>query len=257
MHTDAPLAFLIPLRPRDDEARWNTAVHLLRQTLGSLLAQASPSWVAVIAGHDRPAFLDDWADPRIMFHRVDWEAPHPRGPRIDRSWKVAFASMMASRLNPTYYMVLDADDLLRDDLVDIVSRHAGSPAIIFDRGWEIDLRFGRALRRDHLASICGSTAALSTREFPLPQGRGWDEWEKVPYIHHGHNEIKALLASRGLEFAAPGDRCVAYVVGHEASLCQRHLIRPWKRWLGFHLLGRRITPDLARQFAMQPGIIER
>ncbi len=247
------IAFLIPLKPRgDNEASWKVTCDLLHQTLGSLLAQTVPNWMAFVAGHDRPDFLAGNFDSRIAFHQVDWPPPHSRGPRIDKSWKIAFAAMRAHEAKPSYQMVLDADDLLRHDLVDVVNRYIGSSAIVFERGWEFDLSLGRARRCDHLAALCGSTAALSTSDFPLPAGRDWDEWNKVPWIHHGHNKIKSLLVSRNLSFVVPDERCVAYLTGHDASLRQRHRIHPWKRWFVFHLIGRRIGADLARQFSFCP-----
>ncbi len=112
----------------------------------------------------------------------------------------------------------------------------------------------RALPRNRLSALCGSTAALSTRHFPFPEGRGWGEWEKVPYIHHGHNQIKALLTERGLDFMIPSERCVAYLAGHESSWYQRHRLAPWKRLIGFYLFGKRLRDKLSEPFSYNPEI---
>lgn len=228
---------MIPLRPRDDEAKWRTACALLPQTLDSLLAQTNPAWIAVIAGHARPEFLDGNNDSRITFHLVDWSPSHPRGLHIDKSWKIAFASYDG---RPHVSQVYNDAGCRRF----AARRHR--------KRYRMPCRKSRDhLPRNHLAALCGSTAALSTADFPLPRGRDWNEWNKVPYIHHGHNEIKALLSSRNLNFTVPKERYVAYIVGHDASLSVRHRINPWKKRLAFYLIGRRIGEDLARQFSLQ------
>jgi hypothetical protein len=244
------VVFVIPLRPQgDDGGQWSLTCNLLQQTIGSLTNQSDPEWMAFIAGHTSPRFLKSIQDNRIMFHEVDWAAPHPRGPHIDKSWKSAFAAMRACPFASDYWMILDADDLLHRGTVATIKEHRKSPAIIFDRGWEFDIHLQKALRRNSLSSICGSTTALSTLHFPLPKGRGWEEWNNFPYIHFGHHQIKEVLKSKNLGYVIPRSRCIAYLTAHKSSLSMRHTSSPWKRLLGFMLFGRPLSPKLSVDYA--------
>jgi len=228
---------------------WNSTCHLLRQTLNSLIAQSNGNWIACVAGHECPEFLADTNDGRISFHKVDFDQSlHEKRPVIDKSWKVAYASMCAANLQPKYHMLLDADDLLHRDLVSLVAGLPPSPAVVFEFGWEFDIGFRRALPRNNLASLCGSTTAYSREHFPMPMGRGWDEWNKVPAIKTGHNAVIADLDQRGLVPFLPQQRLVAYVTGHVSSLGRRHLKRPWRRRLAFWLLGKPLSHELKRDF---------
>ncbi len=248
--TDLVVAFLIPMRPRTDERVWTLACELLEQTLSSFLAQSNTHWIAVIAGHDRPVFMDRLVDPRVQFYIVDFD-PLPGGSAIrDGSWKKAFAAMKAAPFNPRFHMAFDADDLAHRDFVATLARTPDVPAVVFDRGWEFDLGLRKALARNHLADLCGSTVAYSCEHFPMPQGRDWNEWNKVPSITIGHDCAKADLVRRGLTPWIPDDRLVAYVCGHDSNISQRHYSRPWRRRLGFSILGRPLQRQLRETFQL-------
>jgi hypothetical protein len=253
MHQAGPpvIAFTIPLRPNRDPAVWQLTCRLLQQTLQSLRAQGDGRWMAVIAGHHRPEFLDNEHDDRVQFHEVDFDIDrHVERPVIDKSWKVAFASMKAAPASPSFHMLLDADDLVHRDFVVEIANSGDCPAVVFDFGWEFDLNFKRALPRNELSAICGSTTAYNSKTFPLPQGRGWEEWNKVPAIKVGHDQAKADLLKRGLFPRIPQRRLAAYLTGHASSLEGRHLVRPWRRRIGFAVFGKRISHSLREDFQL-------
>ena len=114
--------FVIPLISRARAADWDQVINNLADTVGSLRAQTSPAWQALICCQDRPEGIT--FDDQVRF--VEFTTPaKPRDGKklnLDKAPKKDLATQRIAESydGDGYLFMLDADDILHPELVEHV-----------------------------------------------------------------------------------------------------------------------------------------
>jgi hypothetical protein len=133
--------FAIPIAPFRDAAQWANLEELLGATLRSVLNQSEAGFRVFIAGHERPAILDSFPDPRISFVAVTHKKPTTdKDRRRDKSRKRWAIAVEARKLGGGYFMYLDADDYVHRDLVRHVLGDDNGAGYFIPEGLVLDYR---------------------------------------------------------------------------------------------------------------------
>lgn len=110
--------FSIPLQGKKSDEQWNMVSSLLQRTLKSIFNQTDDKFTVMIAGHDRPSIAE------IDDHRVKWlqaqynkDNEGHKGPQ-DKHRKRRLTLKEVSKRGGGFVAMLDADDLIRKDLVE-------------------------------------------------------------------------------------------------------------------------------------------
>lgn len=141
-----PFFFGIPLRSATTSMNWNRVVSNLERTLSGIEAQTDPRFGVIIACHEVPDFLPRWA-AKVPFPVWITSAEGCFPPPADKGGfgrdKRLKRELVGKVLKETgadgfYFMNVDADDLIRNDLVEMVLRHDNRLGYLFSAGYLFD-----------------------------------------------------------------------------------------------------------------------
>lgn len=216
------VTFVIPIRHQDNARDWAVVKRNLTQTLASIAAQTDKRWRAVVVanhGADLPVL------PRqAEVLRVDF-SPNPHHDqgalgveefrdffRIDKGRRV-LAGMLHARAT-RYFMIVDDDDLVRNDIVQFVAQHDGH------NGWEVKSGYvwssGGSLlyRHDNFSGICGTCLIVRSDLYGLPERMEDASPAYVMQMLGSHIRISGILSARGTPLAKLPFEGAVYRVGH-------------------------------------------
>lgn len=261
------LTFIIPIRHQDNAPDWGALKARMRQTMASIANQTNPDWRCVVVaneGADLPPMPRGFSVHRVTFppnnmHDLD------KGPReavldafrLDKGRRVL--SGMLAAPDSRFFMIVDDDDLVSDNMVEHVARHAGEPGWYVDRGFLWDDEGSWFFRIDQFDDYCGTSLIIRSDLYGLPPREEDAGIEWIKDMLGSHKRIKPLLAGRGtpltpLPFAgavyrigSAGSHSKAPGIWKQKFLNRSVLLNP--RWLLGNL--RRLTrigPTQRREF---------
>jgi len=221
----AIITFVIPVRHPDNCHNWAKLKSNLTQTLASISNQTNPHWRAIIVAN-RAAELPVHSDLRIEVAYVDFppnalykknnltDALFFDATRLDKGKRV-MAGVMAF-IDTHYYMVVDDDDLINNQLVEFVSHQ---PHIC---GWKVKEGYvwddgGKLLliNRD-FHHLCG-TSLIIRADLYLPQKLDEVSEEEIKTIYGSHITIVDYLLKKGLTLQSIPFKAAIYRVGYAGS----------------------------------------
>ncbi|WP_299129884.1 FkbM family methyltransferase [uncultured Amaricoccus sp.] len=220
----ARFVFAITLASSQTVPDWNHTERLLGQTLRSVLGQTDPDWTAVIAGHEMPD-IPEMADDRIEFVAIHRRPPSDKSQfRGDKSAKRHVLGRRLAQMGGGYFMQLDADDLVRDDLVATLRGGDHVNGAVATRGYALDYR-NRLLApvpgawRHDLNHVCGSCSVVRYTRADLPGRKQRNNEASLVFNmtrQHAYTSVAMEELGRPLEiFAEP---MVVYLINHGQSL---------------------------------------
>jgi hypothetical protein len=200
--------FAIPLIAKSKCDNWGLALRLLNDTLRSVLNQSDGNFRILIAVNDdiRPNISDD---PRIdvMILRESGgtkpqSSPDRQWMDSDRGYKHHLMTKAGERLGAKYIMFLDADDLVRDDLVATIRDRSPTAGCILRQGFVENMETGKVLQfpnaqvetvtglAQHFDEFCGSSTILT---YPAAPRLDWH----LEIVGKGHQYVRDRLAELG------------------------------------------------------------
>lgn len=230
------LGFLVPLKAKSASKDWNQVCQVLRRTIVSIQNQTNDSCVAVVCGHDKPAFMDEIAkatNGRFFFSTYT-ETPPPAGDpaiqsdyllyEVDRCNKIqggmeALNERFGQRI--THWFSLDADDLLSHNFVETMQKHTNRDAVIVDRGYQYQESTGFLKCLDDFSEWCGSSAVLSRRICDVANASSANGEREMLYRSISHHCMRDDLIKRGFDVVVEVERLVMYVCAHGDNLSAR------------------------------------
>lgn len=202
---------------------WAHTCEMFALTLRSILGQSNENVRVIVCGHDRPQ-IQEMDDPRVEFLVSD--IPRPRSPKEYRRDKMRKRRIIAYRFREIgggYLMPIDADDLVRKDLVEYVLSDDNG------RGYSIRNGFAWDYKNDIVApvpgawdatfdQICGSSAVFYFSEEDLPNPATPDEEGAVfdMFVNHAYWRVTSQELGRPLQ-DVPFPAAV-YVVNHSQNI---------------------------------------
>lgn len=159
------LVFIVPLKSRTVSNSWARVSELLERTLRSICAQTSDEFRVIVVCNELPDF--QYRHAHLEFLMVDIYPTESsakwinRGREDDKARRILAGNDEARKYDPSYVMVVDADDCIRNDLVEYVSSAAPG------RGWYLPSGYvyvqGRRWiykKRSEFQKLCGSSLIL-------------------------------------------------------------------------------------------------
>jgi hypothetical protein len=193
--------FFIPLIPKMYSQDWQRIGTILNATLASLANQRSREFKALLFAHDVPDNMDTRGiDLEVI--EPDWTAASTGGvARRDKRWKRALMGAELRRRGGGYGMILDADDLVSDRLVDYVHAEQDPNGYIIENGYLIDYASRRIAPLpgawpEPFYKYCGSCAVFHMTPEELPV----DRQDETPNRWHelkGHPNWRTKQARLG------------------------------------------------------------
>ena len=213
--SDAPLVvFAIPLISRRRAPDWSRVEANLAATLGSIVQQTNPNWIALVCGQNRPEGLPD--DDRIQFlTSTVGDKFYDKGDK--RRQLLAHTARHIRR--DGYYFQCDADDILHPKLVDHICTDNNGAGYYIDQGYFVDAGTGRCAtlgpdrRPFHLS--CGSSTAA---RFDFRRHR---RFEKLLKTHRSHTKIVKIMRLYGFPMTPVPFRAGLYMVNHGQNMIER------------------------------------
>lgn len=229
--TRAPLApegarfvFAITLASAQTVQDWDHTQRLLGQTLRSVLGQTDPDWTAIIAGHEMPD-LPEMADDRVEFVAIHRRPPSDKSQfRGDKSAKRHVLGRRLAQMGGGYFMQLDADDLVRDDLVATLRGGDHVNGAVATKGYALDYR-NRLLApvpgawRHDLNHVCGSCSVVRYARADLPgRKQKTNETSLVFNMTRQHAYTSVAMEELGRPLEVFEEPMVVYLINHGQSL---------------------------------------
>ncbi len=254
------LGIVIPLKSREISRDWKATTRALRCTLDSIFSQTCRDYAVCVAGHERPAFMEDGAYRETRFVSVDFPPPRRtegegNAPLVrDKNLKIAHAVKALSDEDIDYWYRLDSDDLLRSDFVESARKVEGHAGAVISGGYIMYPGLNRAIPTTEMHLWCGSTSILSDRLIDLPDRIDATSIRQIPWCRTPHMKMpEFFLGECDGDYVNLTDRIIAYTLSSGDNISdnwRRSLIPRLKARLKPYLRGRRITPELRRAFSL-------
>jgi hypothetical protein len=224
--TEPPFFFCIPLMPKANAGDWGQVCRVFQQTIRSLENQRNQNFKVLLAAQDLPDFFPE-IDLDIVHIHTPWTVEDDKSHKLrDKRWKKTSLLRYVRQAGGGYVMMLDADDLVSDRLVEYVLQDRNENGYIIENGyaydWKADLIapipgvWGKTFD-----SVCGSCSVIYFKPEDLPPPTARDPSEDGLYLAaklKQHAQWKHVMedARRPLEVIPfPG---AVYVLNHDNNL---------------------------------------
>jgi hypothetical protein len=163
------LVFLTSIRHPHNSNNFAQVEKLFEISLRSVCAQTDPDFAVVVTCNVQPRI--EFHDPRVIYHLVDYPPPSPeRKAQIppqalyrDKGMKLLAAMLRARSLNPDYFMIFDADDLVSRRVAAYANAHPNTPGWYVDAGYVINYQTQRMQRKHGMIRWCGTSLIPNAR----------------------------------------------------------------------------------------------
>ena len=162
------------------------------------------------SGSDVFVEFDEFAPPEI----TDDEPSNQIRYETDRCSKIikGIKYLRSQDEDITHWFALDADDLLHEDLVEVLSKHEGYDAYLFENGYFYYEQSRIFNVTNEFYNYCGSSSIISDKFYThIPTEITDTSFRKVSAINVSHVNIKRFFESNGINCYIPTERLVMYV----------------------------------------------
>jgi hypothetical protein len=157
------LVFLTSLRHPLNAINFGNVEKILERSLRSICGQIDPLFRVVVVSNVVPQI--EFHDPRVVYHVVDFPPPSlTKGPVAnrearfrDKGAKLLSGALLAGQFEPSYFAIMDSDDIVSRRLAGFVNSQAAAPGWIVDGGYAVNCRTWTIQRKSGLNRYCGST----------------------------------------------------------------------------------------------------
>jgi hypothetical protein len=262
------IGIVIPLKAKLISRNWGQVCRSVTRTVTSVLNQTNSSFRVAVVGHDCPDSLtnvqhsgsdifvefDEFAPPDI----TDDEPSNQIKYETDRCSKIIKAVMYLRSQDKdiTHWFALDADDLLHEGLVEVLSKHEGYDAYLFENGYFFFERSGIFNVTNEFFSYCGSSSIISDKFYPnIPAEITKTSFRDVASVNVSHVHIKRFFESNGMNYYTPPERLVMYVRDNGDNISNGYLDSLYKKFrvkLAMLLRTRFLSRRIQSSFSIEP-----
>lgn len=261
------LMFVIPIKSPKVSTSWFEVCRLFERCLRSVCNQTSLDFQVLVVCNEKPQIA--FNHPKVKYLEVDFPVPSADyfAKMNDRSNKVVFGLLAASKFNPSHVMIVDADDCISKQIAAFVNNNPQSNGWFIDKGYEyIDGSQKIYIRRKNFYKMCGTCNIINYKLFTLPEKQKtyYDITEYDAFLT-GHSLSKEILAERGTPIQPLPFSGTIYIrdrVGESATLQDGWLTR-FKRYPKEPLRGlkrlvlapineQNVTEHIREEFSLHP-----
>ncbi|MBD2201179.1 hypothetical protein H6G33_01000 [Calothrix sp. FACHB-1219] len=258
------LGIIIPLKSKQVSKSWETVSNLLACTLQSIQNQSYQDYHAVVIGHDRPD-LSAFGDHLIDFLFSEFEIPplkkggsYSRYSDFDRILdkyrKIALGYQFLKSRDITYFMVLDADDLIHQDLTRYIFENYNSNGFILKNGYQYFRKNQKVVNRTDLDKICGSTTIIHANHIPEIDIVNDQSLKLIPWCFLCHSQMESYFSSKGTPLKNVDFPSLMYVYQHNEN-CSNEFVSTLKskfrQQLKIFIHGHYINDQIKLNFALK------
>ena len=262
MSTEAgksPFFFCIPLQPKANANNWERVCAVLNQTLRSIQNQTNRDFTVFLAGQDRPDIASD-IEIKVNWLQADWTVENANNEKLRDKRRKRIVLLRAVReAGGGYVMMLDADDLISNRLVDYVLTDRNPNGYIIEKGYAYDWGNGSIAPipgawSKSFDSVCGSCSVIKygVDDLPLPRGAEAEEGTRHLAMHlKQHSQWKHVMSDLGRPLAVVPFPAAVYVLNHSNNL--HYSIKAMRQdEVPVRISKRRlpITPELSQEFSL-------
>jgi hypothetical protein len=251
--------FCIPLQPKANAKNWERVCAVLNQTLRSIQNQINQSFTVFIAGQDEPDIEADIAI-KINWLEANWIVQDLNNEKLrDKRRKRILLLRAVRQAGGGYVMMLDADDLVSNKLVDYVLTDRNPNGYIIEKGYAYDWGNGciapiPGAWSKTFDSVCGSCSVIKfgLQDLPLPRGAEADEGSpNLATQLKQHSQWKHVMSDLGRPLAVVPFPAAVYVLNHSNNL--HYSIKAMRQQeVPLRIAKRKlpVTPELSREFSL-------
>jgi hypothetical protein len=228
------LCFVMALKSKRIANDWARTSRLCEAAVRSALNQTDPDLRIILVCHEPPDWGISNADSRLELRMVDFPLPEPKKTMVDKWTKLQWGLVRASELRPDFVMLMDADDLVSNRLVQFAHGQRNANGWIFRRGYQY--QYGsRWIEAKDGTFNCGTNAIVGAHLIQFPIDIGKECRERCSILRWGHTVIAEELAKAGTPLAALPFRGGIYLVGHgdnDSDLVYGtgQWLKGWRQW---------------------------
>lgn len=210
------IAFIIAFRHPDSTKNYRHVLELLNATLLSLANQTNENYRVYIGCNVDPDLEFDTS--KVRFCTIDCPIPNSRKEvLLDKGVKRAYAIQTANNeINPDYFFLLDADDLVSNDCVEYLHQQYWSKSpggYWLEKGYLLDMNNRKVQEKYGFNRYCGSSLILSASTLTDKLFTDASEGENITthegflnacdeyvlvYVLGDHIDVRTFMASLGL-----------------------------------------------------------
>lgn len=222
------MIFVIPLRSKKTSLDWSNVCLRLKSTIDSILSQSliGKKVKILIAGHEKPDFLDNVIYQHVIFLSVPFSCPKDKSEyMLDKLNKKKFSgvyikkNLMTDDNNVEIIMQMDADDIIHPEFVanvyKIYKENPYADDIALMSGYAFDFKRNKLAYLNGIEKIfyrnCGSSFISKVKKNDLPNDLNSACYFNYLSNHVHFPEISAKNGRRVYEAFYPG---VMYIVNH-------------------------------------------
>ncbi len=216
------LVFVIPLKSAKISKSWDLVCQLFERCVKSACNQTSSDFRVIVVCNEKPEIR--FNHPKITYIEGDFPLPEPgKVPGLmDRGRKVLTGLVHAKDSNPSYAMIVDADDCVSNQLAEFASRHPQGNGWFVDKGYVYN-EGGKFvyLRKKAFNRWCGTCHIINYNLYKLSVSTQGDD----PYFYQfygNHKEIKAAMDESGTPLQPLPFAGVVYTVGNGENMSQKN-----------------------------------
>ncbi len=221
--------FCIPLVPKANATDWTQVCTLLDQTLRSIANQTNKSFRVVLAAQDKPDLAPDLGFDVV--HVVPrWKVEGDiKSKWRDKRWKRTLLLRTVRELGGGYVMMLDADDLVSNRLVDYVLTDRDPNGYIIETGYAYDWKANLiapipGVWENGFDSVCGSCSVIKFALEDLPPLRRDNKANYLAKRLKQHSQWKNVMRDAGRPLKVLPFPGVVYTLNHNNNL--HYLVSP-------------------------------
>jgi len=196
--------FAVPLISKQACHDWGQVESLLNETLGSILNSTSQNYKILIACHDVPNTQYNDSN-KIKYLQAGFPPLMGQNkPMLDKIFKLKMIGLeIQKNNNDCFVMLMDADDLVSNKLVEYVNKDQDNYGYYIYKGYELDYSLKRLRYCPRYHRLCGSSIILRVSKCDLPvlldQKKEDNYFNKMIYVGHRYCEPISKSLNRPLK----------------------------------------------------------
>lgn len=255
----ASFFFCIPLQPKANANNWERVCAVLNQTLRSIQNQKNQNFTVFLAGQDRPDIEPD-IKVKVNWLQADWTVQNANNEKLrDKRRKRIILLRAVREAGGGYVMMLDADDLVSNRLVEYVLTDLNPNGYIIERGYAYDWGNGciapiPGAWSKTFDSVCGSCSVIKYGVDDLPPARSAETEEGARHLAtqlKQHSQWKHVMSDLGRPLAVVPFPAAVYVLNHSNNL--HYSIKAMRQEeVPLRIAKRKlpVTPELSQEFSL-------
>jgi hypothetical protein len=224
------LCFVMALKSKLVSKNWQKVSEVFENSLRSAYSQIDPNFKVIVVCHEIPILTDQY-DERVEFIQVNFPPPTElvtQKTMADKWRKLAVGMVRVGEINPDFVMIMDADDLVSNQLSQYVNAHKSANGWMLRRGYTYSHNSPWIYKNNHFT--CGSDAIVGSRLIQFPKDLEPKSIDNCVVLKWGHTIIGEKLKEAGTPLETLPFRGAIYVCDHGDNDSALDVRPSQKRW---------------------------